>query len=142
MHLKNSVRHEIYEFSVDHLEETFQNYHFNNSYQDYMMWTTETYSRKLKQRENWLEGFALTQTSEETQGPRMRKSKNIWCFRSCDHSYLTVLSTCHHKYESALSLSSVLGHWSEIHSPRKGNWIGLIWVPCPLFGFRRQASWI
>lgn len=43
-HLKILTRSAVYEFSVDHLGENFQNYHFYASYQDFMLQTIETYS--------------------------------------------------------------------------------------------------
>lgn len=70
----------VYKFSVDYLEEKFQNYHVSASYQDYTLQTMETYSGTLKQKEGWLEGYGWLTTSKEAQGPGLRKSKNLGSF--------------------------------------------------------------
>lgn len=42
-----------------------------------MLQIIETYSWKLKQKENWLEGSGVTQTSKEVQEPGSRESKKV-----------------------------------------------------------------
>lgn len=64
----------VYEFSVDYLEENFQNYPFYASYQDYMLQTIETYSCQLKQKQLTIR--VTHNIKEEARGPGLRKSKN------------------------------------------------------------------
>lgn len=51
MTFKMLTTYSVYKFSVDYLEEKFQNYHVSASYQDYTLQTMETYSGTLKQKE-------------------------------------------------------------------------------------------
>lgn len=103
-----------------------------------MMQKIETYSQKLKQRE--LNGRPSGDLNKVQGDSRTRYEKEHECLTFFD-LVTTATSQFYQcviiKMNQLLSFSSVLGQ-GGIQSPRKENWIGRIWVPCSLPGFRRE----
>ena len=76
-HLKNLTGHAVYEFNVDHLEEKFQNYHFNASYQVYYCKQQKPILKNSGEKRIDQKTIGCLTKSKDAQGQGLRESKNL-----------------------------------------------------------------